>query len=98
MSADNSDAYRVIKSIYISEKSALIAPYNQYIFKVFPDANKTQIREKVEKLFNVKVKDVKILNMPQKRKDLGRHPGFRSGFKKAIVVLKKGYTIEQAKA
>ena len=51
----------------------------------------------IEKLFNVKVKAVKILNMPQKRKDVGKHSGFRAGFKKAVVVLEKGYTIEQAK-
>ncbi len=98
MLSENSDAHRILKNFYISEKSAAGAAFNQYVFKVFKDANKPQIRSKVEKLFNVKVKDVKILNMPEKRKDLGRHPGFKSGFKKAIVVLEKGHTIEQAKA
>ncbi len=96
--SESTDAHRVIRSIYISEKSSMLGMFNQYVFKVFPAANKNLIKNKVEKLFSVKVKDVKVLNMPKKRKDIGRHPGFRSGFKKAIVVLEKGYTIEQAKA
>ena len=96
--AENSEAYKVLKNFYISEKSGMLGVFNQYVFKVFSDVNKRQVKRTVEKMYNVKVKDVKILNMPEKRKDLGRHPGFRSGFKKAIVVLEKGQTIEQAKA
>ena len=93
----NAEAYRVLKNFYISEKASLLNGFNQYVFKVFKSANKSQIRKQVEKLFNVKVTSVKVLNMPRKRRDLGRHPGFRSEFKKAIVVLEKGQTIEQAK-
>ncbi len=93
----NAEAYRVLKNFYVSEKASLLNGFNQYVFKVFRNANKSQIRKQVEKLFSVKVKDVKVLNMPRKRRDLGRHPGFRSEFKKAIVVLEKGQTIEQAK-
>ncbi len=93
----NAEAYRVLKNFYISEKASLLNGFNQYVFKVFRSANKSQIRKQVEKLFNVKVESVKVLNMPRKRRDLGRHPGFRSEFKKAIVVLEKGQTIEQAK-
>ena len=95
--AGNSGAYRVLKNFYVSEKASLLNGFNQYVFKVFTDTNKSQIKTQVEKLFNVKVKNVKVLNMPKKRRDLGRHPGFRSEFKKAIVVLEKGQTIEQAK-
>lgn len=91
------DAYKVLKNFYVSEKASLLNGFNQYVFKVFRTSNKSQIRKQVEKLFNVKVRDVKVLNMPRKRRDLGRHPGFRSEFKKAIVVLEKGQTIEQAK-
>ena len=93
----NAEAYRVLKNFYISEKASLLNGFNQYVFKVFRNSNKSQIKDQVEKLFNVKVKDVKVLNMPRKRRDLGRHPGFKSEFKKAIVVLEKGQTIEQAK-
>ncbi|OGM98516.1 MAG: 50S ribosomal protein L23 [Candidatus Yanofskybacteria bacterium RIFCSPLOWO2_01_FULL_41_34] len=93
----NAEAYRVLKNFYVSEKASLLNGFNQYVFKVFRNSNKSQIRKQVEKLFNVKVKGVKVLNMPRKRRDLGRHPGFRSEFKKAIVGLEKGQTIEQAK-
>lgn len=95
--AGNSDAYRVLKNFYVSEKASLLNGFNQYVFKVFTTTNKSQIKTQVEKIFKVKVKSVKVLNMPRKRRDLGRHPGFRSEFKKAIVVLEKGQTIEQAK-
>ena len=93
----NSEAYRVLKNFYVSEKASLLNGFNQYVFKVFRSANKSQIRKQVEKIFNVKIKSVKVLNMPRKRRDLGRHTGFKSEFKKAIVVLEKGQTIEQAK-
>lgn len=95
--ADSSGAYRVLKNFYVSEKASLLNGFNQYVFKVFKSANKSQIRKQVEKLFKVKVKSVKVLNMPRKRRDLGKHPGFRSEFKKSIVVLEKGQTIEQAR-
>ena len=97
LQAGNSEAYRVLKNFYVSEKASLLNGFNQYVFKVFRSANKSQIRKQVEKLFKVKVKSVKVLNMPRKRRDLGRHPGFRSEFKKSIVVLEKGQTIEQVK-
>src|SRR3989338_8160532 len=93
----NADAYRVLKNFYVSEKASLLNGFNQYVFKVFRSANKSQIRKQVEKLFNVTVESVKVLNMPRKRRDLGRHHGFKSEYKKAIVVLAKGQTIEQAK-
>ena len=89
---------QVLKEFYVSEKASILNTMNHYVFKVFNNANKAEIKKQVEKVFDVKVKDVKISNMPQKRRDLGRHPGFRAGFKKAIVVLKEGYSIEQAKA
>lgn len=91
------DAHRILRSFYVSEKASTGMSVNQYIFKVFERANKSEVKKEVSKLFNVKVKQVKMLNMPEKRRDLGKHPGFKSGFKKAIVVLEEGYTIGQAK-
>ncbi len=90
--------YQVIKSFYISEKASMLNGMNQYMFKIFNNANKSEIKKQVEKVFDVKIKDVKILHMPHKRRDIGKHPGFKSGFKKAIVTLKEGYSIDQAKA
>lgn len=92
-----SDTHKVLKGFYVSEKSSLANSLNQYVFRVFDDANKSQVKKEVSKLFNVKVKTVRMLKMPEKRRDFGRHPGTRPGFKKAVVVLEEGYTIGQAK-
>jgi len=93
----SADAYKVLRSFYVSEKASTGITMNQYIFRVFDRANKSEVKKEVAKLFNVKVKQVRMLNMPKKRRDLGKHPGFKSGFKKAIVVLEEGYAIGQAK-
>lgn len=93
----SSDVHKILKGFYVSEKASLGAVFNQYVFRVSVGANKSEVKKEVSKLFNVKVKDVKILNMPEKRRDFGKHPGSRSGFKKAVVVLQKGYAIGQAK-
>ncbi len=85
-----------IITFYISEKAGLLNGFNQYVFKVSGTANKSELSKQVEKMFNVKVKSVKVLNTQKKRRDVGRHHGFKPGFKKAIVVLEKGYAIEQA--
>lgn len=89
--------YGVLKGFYVSEKASWLNSFNQYVFKVFGNTTKNEIKKQVEKSFDVKVKDVKIINLPRKRRNVGRHSGFRPGFKKAIVVLKEGYVIEQAK-
>lgn len=90
--------YGVIKGFYISEKSSSLAPLNQYVFKVFDDATKSEVKKQIEKSFSVKVRGVKMINLPRKKRSLGRRTGFKKGFKKAIIVLEKGYNIEQAKA
>ena len=88
----------VINSFYISEKAGLLNGFNQYVFKVSDNANKSQLARQVEKMFSVKVKSVKMMNTKKKRRDIGKYTGFKPGFKKAVVVLEKGHTIEQAKA
>lgn len=91
------ETHRVLRGFYISEKASIGITNNQYMFKVFNNANKSEVKKEVSKLFRVEIKSVKILNMPEKRRDFGRHPGSKSGFKKAIVILKPGFTIGQAK-
>ena len=86
--------YGVLKGFYISEKASGLASFNQYVFKVFDGVTKNEIKKQVENSFSVKVKGVKIINLPRKRRSVGRHVGFKSGFKKAIVVLEKGHSIE----
>lgn len=90
--------YGILKGFYVSEKATSIAHLNQYVFKVFDNVTKNEVKKQVEKSFGVKVKGVKVINLPKKTRTLGRHTGFKSGFKKAIVILEKGYTIDQAKA
>ena len=67
---------------------------NQYTFKVHQDAHKTQIRQAVEELFEVKVERVNIVKVQAKPKRRGRILGSKNGWKKAIVQLRKGDTIE----
>jgi large subunit ribosomal protein L23 len=78
----------------VSEKSYHQITENRYTFRVHPDAHKTQIRQAVEELFDVKVVAVNVVKMPAKPKRRGMIKGTRSGWKKAIVELKPGDKIE----
>ena len=78
----------------ISEKSYEQITQNRYTFKVHPDAHKTQIRQAVEELFDVKVVGVNIVKVQPKPKRRGLTRGTKPGWKKAIVELKQGDTIE----
>ena len=78
----------------VSEKSYSQITENRYTFKVHKDAHKTQVRQAVEELFDVKVTAVNIVKMPAKPKRRGMTKGTRPGWKKAIVELKAGDSIE----
>jgi large subunit ribosomal protein L23 len=78
----------------ISEKSYEQITQNRHTFKVHPDAHKTQIRQAVEELFDVKVVGVNIVKVQPKPKRRGLTRGTKPGWKKAIVELKAGDTIE----
>ena len=78
----------------VSEKSYHQITENRYTFREHQDAHKTQIRQAVEELFEVKVIGVNIVKMPPKPKRRGLIKGQRPGWKKAIVELKPGDTIE----
>jgi len=78
----------------VSEKSYHQITENRYTFRVHPDAHKTQVRQAVEELFEVKVVGVNIVKMPPKPKRRGVTKGARPGWKKAIVELKPGDKIE----
>ena len=67
---------------------------NQFVFEVDPKANKIQIKESVEKAFKVEVVKVRTMNVEGKKKRLGRHQGRKSSWKKALITLKDGQTIE----
>ena len=78
----------------VSEKSYALLTANKYTFRVHPDAHKTQIRQAVEKLFAVDVLDVNVIKMPAKPKRRGMHVGSRPGWKKAVVTIAAGQTID----
>jgi large subunit ribosomal protein L23 len=79
----------------VSEKSyAQIESNNTYSFRIHPDAHKTQVRQAVEELFDVKVLRVNISKVQSKPKRRGMHRGRRPGWKKAIVQLRQGDSIE----
>jgi large subunit ribosomal protein L23 len=85
----------ILKRPLITEKATLLKDTgNAVLFAVDSRANKKQIQEAVEKLFKVKVVDVKTMNVPGKTKRRGRTVGRRPGWKKAVVTLRQGDTIE----
>src|SRR3989338_1582115 len=74
--------------------SSSILPKEYDVLKVFHDATKNEVKKQVENSFGVKVKGVKVINLPGKKRSVGRQAGFKPGFKKAVVVLEKGHSIE----
>ena len=78
----------------ISEKSYEQIQSNQYTFHVHQDAHKTQVRQAVEQLFDVKVERVNIIKVQAKPKRRGLSKGTRPGWKKAIVQVREGDAIE----
>ena len=86
--------YDVIVSPVITEKATALSEQNKVVFKVRPDATKPQIKEAVEKLFDVKVNSVNTLVTKGKVKMLRGTRGQRSDVKKAVVTLEEGQTID----
>ena len=85
----------VLLAPVVSEKSyAQIELSNTYSFRIHPDAHKTQVRQAVEELFGVKVQAVNIIHVRSKPKRRGLVRGRRPGWKKAIVQLREGESIE----
>ena len=85
----------IIKAPIITEKSADLAQNkNTITFSVDVKANKTQIKQAVEKIFNVQVESVNTVNVKPKKKRVGRYTGKTNKVKKAIVKLKEGSSIE----
>jgi large subunit ribosomal protein L23 len=86
--------YDVIVSPVITEKATTLSEHNKVVFRVRPDATKPQIKEAVEKLFDVKVKSVNTLVTKGKVKMFRGTRGQRSDVKKAVVTLEEGQTID----
>jgi large subunit ribosomal protein L23 len=85
---------QVLLAPVVSEKSYSLISDRKYTFKVHEDAHKTQIRQAVEELFEVKVESVNIVKVQSKPKRRGLTRGSKPGWKKAIVQLREGHEIE----
>ena len=86
--------YDVIVAPVVTEKATLASEHNKVMFKVAAKATKPQIKEAVEKLFDVKVKAVNTLVRKGKHKAFRGRPGVQSDVKKAIVTLEEGHRID----
>ena len=86
--------YDIIKRPIITEKSSGLVDKLQYTFEVAVDANKVEIKKAIEAIFNVKVKAIRTINVHLKAKRLQRYEGFKAAYKKAIVRLEEGQTID----
>lgn len=92
------DSYSIIQEPLITEKgSNLSVKENKYFFRVDPKANKIEIKDAVEKIFNVKVASVNTLNVLGKMKRVRYRQGRTSNWKKAIVTLAQGQKIDYTK-
>ena len=91
------ELHQIIRKILITEKSNLDRETaNKYHFEVDRKANKVEIGHAVEKLFKVKVTDVRVFHVLGKKKRMGKVMGQKSSWKKAIVTLAAGSRIEVA--
>lgn len=87
--------FNMISKPYITEKVlANKEEGNKVVFKVAKDINKIELKKAVESIFNVKVESVCTINVKGKKKRQGRWEGKRADWKKAIITLKEGDTIE----
>ena len=85
---------QILHSPHVTEKATALADKNKYVFKVWQRANKIEIKKAIKGLYGVDVVGVKIINVPRRKRRLGRQLGWRKGYKKAVVRLEKGQKIE----
>ena len=84
---DERDIPDIIRRPLITEKATVALENNQYTFEVAPKATKPQIKDAVEKLFDVKVVGIRTQNPPRKRRRVGQFIGHRAAYKRAVVTL-----------
>lgn len=92
---NESEARELLIAPVISEKGTVLQEKeNQYLFRVAPGANKIQVREAIEKIFKVHVTGIRTITVHGKMRRMGRSQGRKPSWKKAIVTLREGETIE----
>ncbi|MFC1536339.1 50S ribosomal protein L23 [Pseudomonadota bacterium] len=93
----NHENFNTLRQPVITEKSYTASgDSNQYTFRVATDATKQQIKAAVEAIFEVDVEKVQVINVPGKEKRRGYHTGRRPGYRKAMIRLAEGQTLEVA--
>ena len=80
----------------VTEKSTSLSEFNKIVFKVDKNANKKSIKKSIEKIFKVNVVKINTVNMKRKAKLVKNKKSFKPGYKKAIITLKKGQSIDLA--
>ena len=88
--------YQIIKRPLVTEKTTMVAENNTFAFEVVKETNKTEVKNAIEAIFNVKVEKVNILNQAGKVKKFRGVPGKRRSVKKSYVRLQAGQTIDLA--
>ncbi|MCK4799942.1 50S ribosomal protein L23 [Candidatus Parcubacteria bacterium] len=89
--------FDLVKKPHISEKTFNLSNENQYVFVVSDSANKSEIKKAIGSLYGVSVVSVNVISVPSKPKRFKGRQGIKSGYKKAIVKLAKGNTIDLMK-
>ncbi len=95
MKLDSRDLVDIIKNPVVTEKATRLMELNQYTFDVDPRATKPMIKEVIEQLFEVKVTGINTLNLPRKKRRVGKFIGFKPRYKRAIVTLEDGEPIRK---
>ncbi len=79
---------------HISEKATFLSESGFYVFRVDQKANKREIKEVIEKKYKVNVLSIRIVRIPSKKRRVGRVEGVKQGYKKAIIKIKPGQSID----
>ena len=85
---------QILLAPVVTEKSYSLIGEGKYVFRIHPDAHRTQVRQAVEELFGVHVEGVNVLKVQPKPKRRGIRRGVRPGWKKAVVQIREGEQIE----
>ena len=93
LKTDTGSAYQVLLHPVLTEKATRLASAGKYVFAVSPRANKSEIRKNVQKVYDVHVTEVKIINLHSKKRRYGKSSGSTSVRRKAIVYLREGEKI-----
>ena len=91
---ESRDLPDIIRRPIVTERATLNLENNQYTFEVAPKATKPQIKDAIESLFGVKITGISTHNPPRKKRRMGRFMGYRPSYKRAIVTLAAGDSIE----